>query len=418
MITTLDISTVTDRLVELLEAAITASRLWSPIGPVTPFNIAVSGSMPEEVRNKGGCQLSMYLFHINTQPFTRNMSFTPNAAQDNKEQPLGLTLYYLLSAYSKENPQQEQQAMSIAIKALHERATYVAPDFTFTITMEEEKPDEANRRWQAYSTPFRLAMVYRVSVIFLAPDRETAEPAEPPSQIGLSVSPSHPGLTKGGWLANSASRAVYQPYPAQPGEQILHDYSPALGVPGSTVLLMGKSLDQPTSQRLYLLDGGGAEVEVTAWRRPAAGQNASRALITLPSAVGAPPGASPTPGVYLLRVGSAIAQGDAMDYRSNSVPLSFAARIDPVPTPWLAVGGVFSLWGVGFMDGHTEVIIDTAALLAVTPGADPEPGQFALNPAGTGIAFRLPDNLPPGSYVVRVRVRGVEGPPPGEVSAT
>src|SRR5262245_47188392 len=165
MLSTLDLSSVTNRLLEVLQTATNTSLLWDVNGgPVPKFTIDITGQMPEQVRNDGDCQLTAYLFHIAVESFTRNMPLTIQKAQPNPQQALGLCLYYLISAFAKNAPEQEQQAMSIALKALHERATYVDPanGFTFTITLEAEKPDEANRRWHAFSTPFRLSAVYRV----------------------------------------------------------------------------------------------------------------------------------------------------------------------------------------------------------------------------------------------------------------
>jgi hypothetical protein len=76
------------------------------------------------------------------------MALTGNRAQPNQTQALGLTLFYLLSTHAKDRFVQEQQAMGIAIQALHERGTFVDPvdGFTFTISFEPEKDDGANRR--------------------------------------------------------------------------------------------------------------------------------------------------------------------------------------------------------------------------------------------------------------------------------
>jgi hypothetical protein len=79
------------------------------------------------VRQSSGCQMTMYPFHLNAEAATRNTPLTGNVPQPNKSQALGLTLFYLLSAFSRDSSIQEQQALSIAIKALHERGTYVDP---------------------------------------------------------------------------------------------------------------------------------------------------------------------------------------------------------------------------------------------------------------------------------------------------
>ncbi|MEK6676304.1 MAG: DUF4255 domain-containing protein [Planctomycetota bacterium] len=419
MISTLDLSIVTERLVTLLEDAVTHSQLWAPIGPVTKFNIEVSGSMPELVRAKeGGCQLTVYLFHLSTEPFTRNIPPQGNTAQPNLRHSLGLNLYYLVSAFSKDRTQEEQQALSIAIKALHERGTYVdATDgFTFTITLESEKPDEANRRWQSFSTPFRLSAVYRVSVVFLTPKETALAPPPPPKRIGLGVGSGSLPFSKSGSLVATASGVDFAPIPPLPGDAVTYDYSPAIVSPGGSFMILGDQLLLSTAGRFYLMDSTGAEQEITAWKAPAAQNTGSRVVLSLPATIGALPGGSPQPGVYLVRVGSSTAAGDAVNYRSNAVPLTIAARIDPIVEPWTPLGGVFSFSGVGFVTGATEVLIDTVSLTPIAPGTLPGIGEFTMNATGTSISFQPPSSMTPGIYFVRLRVKGVEGSPVGKIS--
>src|SRR5689334_13687634 len=193
MISTLDLSVVTDRLVDLVDNAIKNS----PVHVANPFNYKVSGSMPEEVRKEGDCAVSVYLMHLQPEPYTRNMPLTGDMKRPhtNATQPLGLTLFYLVTAHSKDNSQQEQQSMSIAIKAFHENAMmeYTDPKtrdgFHCTITLRSEDMEEANRRWQTYMSPFRLSAVYRVSVVFLTPQDDKSKTAAPPQTIGLGVTP-------------------------------------------------------------------------------------------------------------------------------------------------------------------------------------------------------------------------------------
>ncbi|SRR6266568_3495704 len=415
MISTLDISSVTDRLVDYLTTSVGNWPGWTANGgSVPPFNIEITGRMPETVRNAGGCQVNVYLFHLNAEPATRNTPLTGTVPQPNRSQALGLTLFYLLTAFARDNVTQEQQAMSIAVKALHERGTYVDPadGFTFTITLEAEKADEANRRWQSYSTAFRLSAVYRVSVAFLSPTAIPGAPAAPPQRIGLSLAPIALPFAGAGALTSTASRVDFAPLHPVPGDTVVYDYSPAVVGPGGSFSAFGAGLDQPTAQRLYLVDQAGAEQEVTAWKAPPARNTASRVVATLPAAVGAIPANSPVAGMYQLRVGSAVASGDAKDYRSNSVPLLVSARIDPPAQPWNPVAGVFWFTGAGFVAGATELLLDTVALRAgVAPLAQ---GDFQI--VGNTIGFRPPTGIPAGEHFVRVRVRGVEGPPVGRIT--
>ncbi len=208
----LDLSIVTDRLLKHLSDSEATSNLWfeeptPPVGPPPPlagpptrvipvarFAINFTGLSPHAVRNLSGCSVSLYLFHITPDKFHRNVYPLPDRvgqgpsehlvaprARTIPEQPLALTLYYLLSAHS-ENYIEEQQAMSIALKCFHEQpivsATVPRDSRTeeFTLTMEPESVDEIGRLWQSMSSPLRLSVVYRASVIFLEPETVVRPP--------------------------------------------------------------------------------------------------------------------------------------------------------------------------------------------------------------------------------------------------
>lgn len=417
MISTLDLSSVTDRIVDYLTSAVTNWPGWADNGgTVARFDVSVSGKMPETVRNQSGCQVTMYLYHLVVEPSTRSTPLSGTIPRPNPSHALGLTLYYLLTAFARDNATQEQQAMSIAIKALHERGTYVDPadGFTFTIAMETEKADEANRRWQAYSTAFRLSAAYRVGVTFLSPTVIPGAPAPPPQRIGLSLAPVALPFAGAGALTSTASRVDFAPLAPSPGDVIVYDYTPAIVAPGASFSAFGAGLDRATAARLYLIDATGVETDVTIWKAPASQQTASRVVVRLPATVGAPPANSPGPGVYQLRVGSSVAQGDATTYRSNAAPVLIGAFVTPPPTPWNAAAGVFSFTGLGFEAGATEVLLETVTLRPVA-GA-PNAGEFQIS--GNTIAFRPPANLPAGTYFVRLRVHAVEGPPVGRIVLT
>jgi hypothetical protein len=418
MISTVDISSVTDRIVDYLTIAVTNWLGWNVNGgSLTPFNIQVSGSMPEAVRNLAGCQMTIYLFHLNAEPFTRNTPLggsqvPPNTqAQPNIRQALGLTLYYLLTAFDRDSTTHEQQAMSIAINALHAHGTYVDPvdGFTFTITLDPEKADEANRRWQSYSTVFRLSAVYRVGVVFLSPTVIPPVPFPAPQRIGLSLAPMSLPFAGAGALTSTASRVDFSPLNPLPGDTIVYDYSPAVSAPGGFFSVFGAGLDQPTAKRLYVLSAG-LEVEVTSWKAaPVQNTAATRVVVNLPKPVGGMPASSPVPGVYQLRVGSDTAKGDGQDYRSNSTPLLISARVDAPGLPWNPVAGVFSFTGDGFIAGATELLLDTVALRVVA--GSPAPGEFQI----VGGTVNFQPGTPTGTYFVRLRVNGVEGPPVGRI---
>jgi hypothetical protein len=69
----------------------------------------------------------------------------------------------------------------------------------------------------------------------------------------------------------------------------------------------------------------------------------------------------------------------------------------------------FSVSGIGFLPGATEVLVG-ATELTETP-APPGPGQFSVAAPGTSFTFSLPPG-PTGTVLpVHVRVNGIESDP-------
>src|SRR3954462_12131843 len=109
----LDLSIVTDQLLDQLRLARHDSRLWleeptpptgtttdpeAPVGdltPQTPFDIVFTGLPPDGARKlSGACKVSLYLFHVTTDKFWRttfpqDRSPTMTEAQRPPEGPPG-----------------------------------------------------------------------------------------------------------------------------------------------------------------------------------------------------------------------------------------------------------------------------------------------------------------------------------------
>lgn len=421
----LDLSIVTDQLTSMLTNCINTSPLWNPnnlpVNPGPSFAINVTGSAPETVRGLGGCQLSLYLFHVGEDKFQKN--FQPNGqlapgVPPVRFQPMSLDLYYLLTAFSEGDYVQEQQAMSIALRCFHENPIVrfnvaFGPQNVqeeFCLTMEVETTESLGRLWQAITSPLRLAAVYKVSVVFISPEAPAGPPAPHPKQISLSADPSLlPYAAVGQVIGTLRTVRYHSPdgTAAQPDIRSF-DLSPATVAPGERFILYGAGLNQNSSHRVYLIMPDGTEREVTAWLVPFPAQTNTRFTLTLPATVGAPPTDAPPAGVYQVRVGSDAAQGDAQTIRSNTTPFSVAARVRVTAEPPILTGpGPFTLNGAGFVAGNTEVLLDTVPLRE-TGGA---PGAGEFNVTGAAITFRPPGNLAPGRYAVRIRVNQIESAP-------
>jgi hypothetical protein len=429
----LDLSIITDRLVELLTDCCNKSPLWTETNP--KFTLDVTGAAPETTRSDSECQLNLYLFHVSQDRYQRNsaVSGTRERTPLIPFQPLSLELYFLVTAFAKADYVKEQQAMSIALRCFHEHPivshTVVINgtdvDEEFCISMEVESADMLSRIWQATTAPHRLSAVYKASVIFITPPAPTRGLAPRPTTVHLSADPAALPLSGTGQVVGTLRVVSYvAPGSGAAGVARSYDLSPATVAAGDSFVLLGAGLNQATSQEVYLLQPNGVEQNVSAWKAPDPGppddvlQTSSRITLCLPATAGAPPTHTPPPGIYQLRVGV----DGATPYRSNATPFSIAARVagpgggPPLPAPVLVpAAGLFTLNGVGFSTGQTGVLLDTVAL-EESPGA-PGAGEFAVNAAGTALTFRKPAGLPAGRYTVRVLVNGVESTPAWWVEA-
>jgi hypothetical protein len=404
----LDLSIITDRLIAVLQAAIDSSPLWTINGgPIPKFTIELSGSMPESVRDGGGCQLSLYLYHVAPDKNQRNSpAIGPPLV---RQRPFGLELCYLLTAFSKKDYVQEQQAMGIALRCLYDnplvRATGVFEEFT--VAMENVGEDKLSFLWQAVNAPFRLTAIYRVTIAFLEPLQPTPRPQPKPTAFTVTVDPADLPFGDAVQLLGTFKRVTYFSPDSTPVNIITlnFDLSPAVAALGQDFTLWGAGLNKAGSTQAFLLFPDGSEQEITAWRSSnALLQTPSRIVLSVPPTVGPLPASAPPPGVYQLRVGTGA-------QRSNATPFSIAAAATGVTNPPLlsAVGGTFTFALAGLVTGKTEVLLDTVPLTENTgaPGA----GEFQLDTGAGNILFQPPASLKPGRYPVRVRVNQVESPP-------
>lgn len=454
----LDLSLVTGLLTQTLTNYWDVGPSWATLNPGLNFTHTISGMTPDEARLTtagGGCQVTITLIHIEPSKFNRNFVAWSNPSVSNPPParaqlipalPLALDLYYFVTAWSDAPPPtsstQEQQAISMVLNCFHQNPIirtnfpFTSPPESvpeeFTLTMEIESVDSISRFWQATTQPFRLSVMYRVAVVFLTPPAPPAL-AKQVSRFSLTVDPAPPSsLAATGSLFGTSSTATFIDPKSQAGspQNISVDYSPAVVTPGQRFLLYGTNLNlgagysgappnPGTSYRVYLTSTTSSpnEQEITSWKVPDSGspgasvQTSARFLLEVPTDEGSPPLGAPPPGVYGVAVGSE-AGPDAITYRSNTTPISIAALVSAPGSPALPiltpVAGTYTVTGMGFIAGATQVMLETVPLEGVAgpPGA----GEFTVVDIAT-ITFQVPATLPAGMYGIRIRVNQVESPP-------
>ncbi|UWZ81751.1 DUF4255 domain-containing protein [Occallatibacter riparius] len=418
-----DLAQVTHLLISQLTAAIKASPRYVQ----NHFPFEVSGLMPAVSRTDGTNVLSLYLLHVGRDPYWRNTPVQGQRAQLNTSQPLSLNLSYLLTSYSEKNWHMEQYLMSVALAYFHANPIYKSATAEFSVTVEADSIEEMSRLWQAITVPIRLSAMFRVAIVFLAPDLPPVEDMRTPVEVSLSVSPDlnfiSPTPEPEPHLFELSRQVAYRvaPIAAHPSQVVSLAGQPGAAA-GESVRLLGSGLDQADAGTVYLSpSGGGAEWPLPAsWRvfgAAASGTagNADEVVVQLPTTYGATPASgttltnTPPPGAYQITVGHTGA-----GFRSNPLPISIAPQVLGIgpgetelkPDP----SHVYSFSASGLVAGHTSVLIDQTAL---TIGGAVAPGVATVN-AGTGaIAFELPAaGLTSGSYMpVRVIVNNIEAPP-------
>jgi hypothetical protein len=420
-----DLSIVTDALREILVDALATSPLFAPTGP--GFSVGVSGQRPE-MMSDSDCDLNLYLFHMTENRFLKNSFWSQSSItgqppgpprQPVAFEPQCLDLFFLLSAQSAKGYVQEQQVMSVAVRALHEHAMVTlataAGDLTsrITLTMESPSCDELSRIWQGLNVPMRMTARYRAGVVLMTPQEGLTEHPKPTTWT-LTSAPADAGSPALPLLYGTSRHVTF--VSAASGAPRTFDQTPASTAPapaavaGQEILLRGRGLREGDQVFLVVAqpDGSQVEIEVTAtWGVPPETPFTTVPADGMPFVLRPPaiPGACPPPGRYLLRVGRPTEPG----WRSSDVPLCIAPWIDPTGGPLLsAVAGLYTCKAVNVPATDAALRLGTVALQRRTSGT-PAAGEWRLS--GTTLTFAAPVGLAAGEYAVRMRVADVEADP-------
>jgi hypothetical protein len=198
---TVDLSAITDSLIELVKTQWATAPIWSEMsgeGAASPtFTPNFTGLAPDAAREQPGPQLSLYLYHVESNNATEALYWQPQmlagSGQPVRFMPLALDVFYLLFSYSESSYIEEQQALSVAMRIFHDQpiarsAGGASAPWELTLTLEHRSYDELSRLWQATTAPLRMSLVYRAAVVFLDPDQMPPPPAETTS-VNVEVEP-------------------------------------------------------------------------------------------------------------------------------------------------------------------------------------------------------------------------------------
>jgi len=439
----LDLSSVTKALANLLKYYFMASDIWSTMG-TSP---TISPQPPDELNIDA---VGLYLYHISEDNQYKNLPAPGNDIPPVRFVPMGLNLFYQLTAHSTEDETgtyKEQKMMGIAIKALHdypiiddstaivdlsETNNTVFPsdlqgnDNRLRIVLQPIAHNEAMNYWSAGNKPPRLAAYYQVSVVLLEPEKIQSRSSR---VLTYGVQTFVEGAPRIDSSKNTLSFII--PGEADPREVELR---PAQALPAKTPLpdplpidhkisFIGSGLKVGTTTLLLKNERWDDPQEVdSTWWQIVVTKDGLNAVIRETLSAG---GTAVLPGIYSA-VAKVIKQivlpngtGRDIEHLSNQCPFAISPRIDSIGA--LDANNVSIITGYTFQ--HTDIspeavlaYFGNAKLESKTMGAL-NPGEFKVTGPLT-LEVRLPNVDADGNafesgkfYPIRVFVNGVESSP-------
>lgn len=353
-----------------------------------PGDLRVTVRPPDKARNDAISQINLFLYHTAFNAAWRN---EPSPARVNPGEvgspPLALDLYYLLTAYGRENNDISAHILlGQAMRVLHDHALLGAAELQAALPGSDvhnqidrvrirHQPlslEEMTKLWSAFQTNYQLSVAYQVAVVLIESKR--------PVRAALPVL--RRGSEDRGALVASG---LILPYPA------LESARPATpdpsALPGGTVILAGQNLDGEDVQ-LRVTRPRETEPVVLA---PAAGGTATEISFSVP----ADPDGWPA-GFY--RVAAAVRKAGETDARlTNEVGFALAPSIEEITVE----------------EGETRALrvranpkVRAAQQVALIVG-DRELAPEPFSGAAEVVRFPIGD-LAAGTYFVRLRVDGVD----------
>jgi len=133
---------------------------------------------PDE--NGGDRRINLFLYKVQENPFLRNLDWQVKVGSPNRlvPPPLSLNLYYLLTPYAQNDPQTgnttAHEILGEAMRVLYEHPIITREHLVAGLDNAREQvkvvqsslnPEELSHVWGTFTQPFRLSVLYEVSVV-------------------------------------------------------------------------------------------------------------------------------------------------------------------------------------------------------------------------------------------------------------
>jgi hypothetical protein len=135
----------------------------------------ISLESPAELKNNNAVRLSIYLYRIVENAYTKNAYPIEGTGGRSRKPPLGLDLYYLITPLVG-TPREQQIVLGRTMQILYDRAILERADFKGSLKLSGDdirmilnpvSLEELTRVWQALEINYRLSVCYvaRVAIV-------------------------------------------------------------------------------------------------------------------------------------------------------------------------------------------------------------------------------------------------------------
>jgi uncharacterized protein DUF4255/IPT/TIG domain-containing protein len=324
-------------------------------------------------------QVNLFLYHTQPNAAWRNVDLPRQARPGNDiGPPLGLNLYYLITAYGENNNELIGQfLLGRAMRALHDHALLMPNEISDALAASElhdqiervrvtPQPltlDEMSKLWTTFQTQYRTSAAYEVSVVLIESNRRKT--------VGLPVR-----------AAN-----IYVSTFRRPRIDLV---SPQIVQPGAGLIIEGQNLQQKS---------GKVRIDTTNVAPDKATDQ--EVQVTLP--VGLSAGVKRLQLVQELELGTPPAVHAEAGIESNVAAFVLVPRITTLPPINVAPGANLTLAVEPPVEKRQRVVLlagDRTINLPARAVTDP-----ATN---SSLTFPIPATFPPGQFLLRVQVDGAE----------
>jgi hypothetical protein len=409
MSNTLAIAAVTNAIRNLLQSEL-------PSLDAELSDLDVTTRTPDTARKSlAGTSLNVFLYEAVSNAAWRNQDLPAQVRPGEAgSPPLALNLHYLLTSYARDDADQEavsHRVLAGAMSVLHDHPVLNGSELAAALTNNDvaAQPeriritplqlsmDDMSKLWTAFQTNFRLSAAYEATVLLI----ESRNPVRSPLPVLAR------GAQDTGVATMAGTAAVLKgliPPDSQPAARL-----------GERVAVVGNNLTAAQTvirfTSLWHVPEGeppAEQVELS----PVPGDRAGRLDVVVPDQ---PDDAAAfgrwVPGFYTAaavtaRLGLPVAA-------SNEVGFALAPQITVTPhgEAAVAIGGILTATCVPrIRDGQRVLLLLGDRQLAPETLANPASGDPGFDTIPTTLTFTVPA-LDPGTYLVRLRVDGVDSIP-------